>query len=87
GKVPRKHRVIEDKEASFKILDAGETSVLKVKAVKRKTPLLPPAEIAPVVSKPRKKRTKMTSAEAPATGLPAVEPATETTDANIEKPT
>ena len=83
GKLPRKNRVIEDKEVSFKILDAGETSVLKVKAVKRKTPLLPPpAEAAP---KPRKKRSKPTSAEAPVAGTPSEVSPVETNDSNVEK--
>lgn len=71
GRVPKKGRVIEDREISFKILDASETSVLKIKAVKRKTPLaIPQPEAA--APKPRKKRTK-----APAQEAPAVEASTE----------
>ncbi len=86
GKLPRKNRVIEDREASFKILDASETNVIKVRAVKRRTPLIPPpAEAAPVVSKPRRKKTKSAPVEAPVAGLSADSPA-ETTDANVEKP-
>ena len=84
GKVPRKGRVIEDKEASFKILDAGETSVLKVKAVKRKAPLIPPAaEAAATAPKPRKKRSKSAPVEAPPAGTPAMSP--ETIDSSSEK--
>lgn len=89
GKVPKKARVIEDKEAGFKILDASETSVLKVKVVKRRTPLLlSPAVEAPV--KPRKKRIKSPSAEAapagtPAPEMPSVETPLEATDAKTEK--
>jgi len=80
GKLPRKNRVIEDKEASFKILEASETSVVKVKAVKRKTPLVsPPAEAAPLVPKIRRKKTKPAPAEATAE-VPA-----ETADSNVEK--
>lgn len=83
GKLPRKNRVIEDKEASFKILDASETSVLKVKATKRKTPLLPPpSEAAP---KPRKKRSKPAPAEVPAVGASSETVPPETTDSNAEK--
>jgi hypothetical protein len=57
GKVPRKGRVLEDKEVVFKILDASDKAVLKVKAVKRKTPLTAaPAEAAP--KPPRKRKPK-----------------------------
>lgn len=81
GKVPRKGRVIEDKEASFKILDATETSVLKVKAIKRKTPLVPPTGEASAVPKSRKKKAKTMSIETPAVGTPS-----EAKDANPENP-
>ncbi len=80
GKVPHKGRVIEDKEASFKILDANETSVIKVRAVKRKTPLVPtPTEAAPAVPKPRRKKAK------PVVEVPAAGGSTETQDPNAEK--
>jgi putative hemolysin len=85
GKLPRKNRVIEDKEASFKILEASETGVLKVRAVKRKTPLLPPpAEAAPVAPKPRKKRAKSQTVESPVSGA-AAESSTEPIDSSVEK--
>lgn len=75
GRVPKKGRVIEDKEAVFKILDAGETSVLKVKAVKRKTPLVPaPAETA---AKPRKKKAKAPAEASPSAKSPEAGPAVE----------
>ena len=84
GKVPKKGRVIEDKEAAFKILDASETSVLKVRVNKRKTPLIaPPSET--VATKPRKKKTK-TSSEAQNVAMPVAELSVETTDSNVEKP-
>jgi putative hemolysin len=65
GKVPRKGRVLEDREAIFKVLEASDKAVLKVKAVKRKAPLaLPPAEAA---SKPRKRKAKSSMPESPST--------------------
>ena len=85
GKVPRKGRVIEDKEASFKILDATETSVIKVRAIKRKTPLiLPPPETAP---KPRRKRSKPTATETSLAATPAPESPLDPPESNPEKQT
>lgn len=84
GKLPRKNRVIEDKEASFKILEASETSVLKVRAVKRKTPLLPPP--AEAVPKPRKKRTKSTQLGTPSETEPVAEASTGTINSEETKP-
>jgi putative hemolysin len=60
GKVPKKGRVIEDKEAVFRILEASDKSILRVKVTKRKTPL-PTVETETAVTpapKPRKKRVK-----------------------------
>ncbi len=85
GKLPRKNRVIEDKEASFKILEASETNVVKVRAVKRRTPLVPPpAEGTAASSKPRKKKPKPAPVEAPISGASTDAPA-EATDSNAEK--
>lgn len=65
GKVPRKGRVIEDREAVFRILEASDKSVIKVKVTKRKTPLpLVEAEMPAVPApKPRKKRAKAAPVE------------------------
>ncbi len=66
GKMPRKGRVVEDREAIFKILEASEKSVVKVKVTKRKTPLVPvEVETAPTVPKLRRKK-KASAPESPA---------------------
>jgi Mg2+/Co2+ transporter CorC len=85
GKVPKKGRVIEDREAAFKILDASETNVLKVRVNKRKTPLLavPSETTAP---KPRKKKSKTSPGETQNVTMPVAELPIETTDTNTEKP-
>ena len=39
GRVPKRSRVVEDKEAVFTILDANEKKVIRIKIVKREMPL------------------------------------------------
>ncbi|HUO57265.1 MAG TPA: hemolysin family protein [bacterium] len=84
GRVPKKGRVLEDREAVFKILDAGETSILKVKAVKRKTPL--PLTPPPEAPKPRKKKAKTPPVETSQPTVPGAETTLETTESNPDKP-
>ncbi len=95
GRVPKKGRVFEDREVVFKILDAIETAVTKVRVAKRKTPLPVPQPEAPAAPKPRKKKAKTLAAEVPLQEVSAVEiPAetpvaeasAETIDPNVEKP-
>src|SRR5665213_2003721 len=57
GRVPKRDRVVEDKEAVFTILDANEQKVIRIKIVKREVPL-PEPEVA-VTPKRRKKRVKL----------------------------
>ena len=78
GKVPKKGRVIEDREAVFKILDASETSILKIKTVKRKTPLAAQPAEAAASPKPRKKKAKAPSPETPMVEAPTEAPVHET---------
>jgi CBS domain containing-hemolysin-like protein len=56
GKVPRKGRVLEDREVVFKVLEGSDKAVLKVKAVKRKEPLPLPVETS--APKTRKRKNK-----------------------------
>jgi putative hemolysin len=58
GRVPKRDRVVEDKEAVFTILDANEKKVIRIKIVKRDMPL-PEPESEVVVPKRRKKRVKL----------------------------
>jgi CBS domain containing-hemolysin-like protein len=58
GRVPKRSRVVEDKEAVFTILDANEKKVIRIKIVKREMPL-PEAEPEAVKPKRRKKRVKL----------------------------
>jgi len=58
GRVPKRSRVVEDKEAVFTILDANEKKVIRIKIVKREMPL-PEAEPEAVTPKRRKKRVKL----------------------------
>jgi putative hemolysin len=78
GKLPRKGRVVEDREAIFKILEASDKSVVKVKVTKRKTPLPVPEteEVAPAAPKARRKKMKAPSAE---------NSTSETTDLKVKK--
>ncbi|HEY5038354.1 MAG TPA: hemolysin family protein [bacterium] len=68
GRVPKKNRVVDDLEAIFTVLEASDRKIIKVKVVKRSTPLL---ETEPVVAKPRKKRAKTPAAEPPPNAEPA----------------
>lgn len=58
GRVPKRSRVVEDKEAVFTILDANEKKVIRIKIVKREMPLTE-AEPEAVTPKRRKKRVKL----------------------------
>jgi CBS domain containing-hemolysin-like protein len=57
GRMPRKGRILDDREVVFTVLDASDRKVNKVKALKRETPLLEQPEEAPV-PKPRKRKPK-----------------------------
>ncbi len=72
GKMPRKGRVVEDREAIFKILEASEKSVVKVKVTKRKVPLVSveAEEGSPAAPKPRRKKIKTPVAESAAAEMP-----------------
>jgi len=59
GRVPKKNRVIEDKEAVFTILDASDKKVIRIKIVKREVPLPEPEPEVAVAPKRRKKRVKL----------------------------
>ncbi|HVZ79698.1 MAG TPA: hemolysin family protein [bacterium] len=56
GKVPRKGRVLEDREVVFKVLEASDKALLRVRAVKRKTPWTGSAGPVETVPKPRKRK-------------------------------
>jgi hypothetical protein len=88
GKMPRKGRVVEDKEAIFKILEASEKNVVKVKVTKRKMPLVSveAEEGLPAVSKPRRKKVKTPAAEGAVVETSAAENARETAESKVEKP-
>jgi putative hemolysin len=58
GRVPKRSRVVEDKEAVFTILDANEKKVIRIKIVKRDMPL-PEPEPEAAAPKRRKKRVKL----------------------------
>ena len=85
GKVPKKGRVIEDREAVFRIVEANEKSVLRVKVTKRKTPLPIEDETPAVAPKPRKRKPKASPAEGvPAEAATAKEPeASKGTDPDV----
>jgi hypothetical protein len=59
GRVPKKGRVIEDKEAVFTILDADEKKVIRIKIVKREVPLPEPEPEPAPAPKRRKRRVKL----------------------------
>jgi len=86
GKVPRKGRVIEDREAVFRILEANDKSILRLKVTKRKTPLPTEAEAPMPSPKPRKKRAKPTATEVSSETASAAETPAETIEGNPEKP-
>ena len=56
GRVPKKGRVVQDREAVFSILEASDRKVSKVKVVKRETPL--PEKKEPVAGRPKKRKSK-----------------------------
>ena len=86
GKMPRKGRVVEDKEAIFKILEASEKSVVKVKVTKRKKPLpsVETEEATSIAPKPRRKKVKTPASESPVVEA-AVSESPETAETNVEK--
>jgi CBS domain containing-hemolysin-like protein len=59
GRVPRMHRIIEDKEAVFTVLEANDKKVIRVKIVKREVPLPESEPKVTVAPKRRKKRVKL----------------------------
>ncbi len=59
GRVAKKGRVIEDKEAIFTILEADEKKVVRIKIVKREVPLPEPEPEPAPPPKRRKRRVKL----------------------------
>ncbi len=86
GKMPKKGRVVEDREAIFKILEASEKSVVKVKVTKRKTPLAPvESEVVVSVTKPKRKKAKAPVPESSIVETSSMESPRETIVPNVEK--
>jgi magnesium and cobalt exporter, CNNM family len=88
GKLPKKGRVLEDKEAVFKVLEASEKSVGKVKVTKRKAPLPPlSADREAPAPKPRRRRAKTPAVEnAPPAQASSSEMPSEKTDSGAGGP-
>jgi putative hemolysin len=88
GKMPRKGRVVEDREAIFKILEASEKSVVKVKVTKRKIALasVETEGPAPTAPKPRRKKAKTSAPESLVVEVPVTESRSETVESNVENP-
>jgi CBS domain containing-hemolysin-like protein len=59
GRVPKRDRVVEDKEAVFTVLDANDKKVIRIKIAKREVPLSEPEPEVAAVPKRRKKRVKL----------------------------
>jgi putative hemolysin len=70
GRVPKKGRAVQDREAVFSILEASDRKVSKVKVVKREVPLPEKKEPVPGRSKKRKPKTE----KAPETPVATEEP-------------
>ncbi len=74
GRFPKKGKVIEDREAIYTVLEASDRKIIKVKIVKRETPLPEPVPVLKPTHKPRKKKIKPSpsfeTGEAPQTKSP-----------------
>ncbi len=72
GRMPRKGRVLDDREVVFTILDASDRKVNKVKALKREQPL-PELEPEAPAPKPKKRKPKAVKPKEQAEGGDSIE--------------
>ncbi len=74
GRLPRKGRSLDDREAVFTVLEASDRKVNKVKALKREQPLPETEAEAAPAAKPKKRKPKASKPKEPSEGVEASEP-------------